>query len=93
MHYFLSRRADRLGIGTLNLPPVSSNAIRFGAVPIDGNQIMSCFVITRLQVNPPALNIRLYNPQDDEMDTRRLKFKRDVRSTQSRFYLLLSIIS
>ncbi len=59
MHYFLSRCADRLGIGTLNLPPVSSNAIRFGAVPMDGNQIMSCFVITRLQVNPPALNNRL----------------------------------
>ncbi len=61
MHYFLSRRAYRLGIGTLNLPPVSSNAIRFGTVPIDGNQIMSCFVITRLQVNPPALNNRLLN--------------------------------
>ncbi len=58
MHYFPSRRADRLGIGTLNLPPVSSNAIRFGAVPIDGNQIMSYFVITRLQVTPPALNNR-----------------------------------
>ncbi len=59
MHYFLSRRADRLEIGTLNLLPVSSNAVRFGAVPIDGNQIMSCFVITRLQVNPPVLNNRL----------------------------------
>ncbi len=59
MHYFLSRRADRLAIGTLNLPPGSSNAIPFGAVPTHGNQIMSCFVITRLQVNPPALNNRL----------------------------------
>ncbi len=59
MHYFLSRRADRLVIGTLNLPPGSSNRIPFGAVPTHGNQIMSCFVITRLQVNPPALNNRL----------------------------------
>ncbi len=59
MHYFLSRRAVRLAIGTLNLPPGSSGLIPFGAVPTHGNQIMSCFVITRLQVNPPALNNRL----------------------------------
>ncbi len=39
MHYFLSRCANRLEIGTLNLPLVSSNAVQFGAVPIDGNQM------------------------------------------------------